>query len=200
MGRAPFPTSIITRHRYNETILLDPSAGVPSVHYFNAIGMYDPNSTGTGHQPLGFDQYTPIYDHYTVLGSKITVDFTAATTSAALGANKVCIFVNDDASAVTTWDTIMEQGGAVSKILTGSNAGGTCRLSKKFSTKKFFGVTDVKDNDQLKGSNSANPLDGAYFAVLAQGMTSSDNPNGFYANVMIEYITQWSEPRSLNQS
>ena len=37
----------------------------------------DPNHTGVGHQPLYFDQLMTIYNHYIVIGAKITVKFTA---------------------------------------------------------------------------------------------------------------------------
>ena len=38
--------------------------------------LYDPDFTGAGHQPRGFDQYTPLYKQWVVYGSKIGCRFT----------------------------------------------------------------------------------------------------------------------------
>lgn len=43
-------------------------------HDFAANGMYDPDITGVGHQPMGFDQLAAIYQRYRVNACKITVD------------------------------------------------------------------------------------------------------------------------------
>ena len=38
--------------------------------------LFDPDFTGTGHQPYYFDQFATIYQRYTVIGSKLTATFT----------------------------------------------------------------------------------------------------------------------------
>ena len=42
---------------------------------FVANGAFDPNLTGVGHQPRGFDQFMAGYETFTVTGSKISVNF-----------------------------------------------------------------------------------------------------------------------------
>ena len=37
--------------------------------------LFDPDQTGTGHQPYYFDQFAALYNRYTVLGSKLTAEF-----------------------------------------------------------------------------------------------------------------------------
>jgi len=39
----------------------------------NLNGLYDPNFTGVGHQPYGFDQLTPFYNNYLVRAFKVTL-------------------------------------------------------------------------------------------------------------------------------
>ncbi len=200
LNNQPFPKSFITKHRYSVTDTLDPSVGSPDIKYYSCNGLYDPEVAVGGHQPLGFDQMTPMYDHYTVLGSRITVKAMSAAADLGTGGTIIGCYINDDASAVTSFDTVVEQGKAVYRILTGNSATGMTTFSKNFSTKKYFGATDVKDNDQLKGNIAANPSDGAYFTVFAQGIDASANPGVVYIHVLIEYIVQWSEQRSLSQS
>ena len=61
------------RLRYVTEITLNASGVGLSAHYFSANGMFDPDVTGTGHQPLYYDQWMVNYEHYQVLGSKIKV-------------------------------------------------------------------------------------------------------------------------------
>lgn len=50
--------------RYSQ--ILQP-AGIAVYEYlFNLNSLYDPDRTGAGHQPLGFDQLTPLYGRYRV--------------------------------------------------------------------------------------------------------------------------------------
>jgi hypothetical protein len=69
--KAPIPNKFATKLRYSESVNIDPSlGGVPGVHVFNASSCYDPNTTGIGHQPRGFDQWMAMFDHFTVVGSR----------------------------------------------------------------------------------------------------------------------------------
>jgi hypothetical protein len=46
---------------------------IADTYAFSGNSVYDPNATGTGHQPRGFDQYGALYEKYRVLSSQITV-------------------------------------------------------------------------------------------------------------------------------
>lgn len=71
-----FPNKIITKLRYgfnqssgaltNETI---------QDYVFRMNSIFDPDFTGTGHQPLWHDTYSTIYETYRVLGSQMTITF-----------------------------------------------------------------------------------------------------------------------------
>lgn len=200
LGSNPFPRSVVTTHRYNESFTLDPPVGAPAVAYYSCNGLFDPTVAIGGHQPLGFDQMTPMYDHYTVLGAKATVRFFSNGSNLTTGSMMVYCYVNDDSAAVLTYDTVLEQSKGVVSPLTNTGAKGVTTLTQKFSAKKFFGVADVKDNSQLKGSDTANPTEGAYFVIGAQGVGPGLDPLTIYCNVTIDYITQWSERRDLAQS
>lgn len=195
----PFPASYLCKHRYVETFTLDPTFGTPSHAIYSCNGLFDPTTAVGGHQPLGFDQMTQLYDHYTVLGAKATIRFFSGD-DATSGSNMCYAYVNDDSTPITTYDTVMEQNKGVVKPLTSANAAQTCTIVQKFSAKKFFGVTDIKDNSQLKGSSGANPVDGAFFIIGAQGIASSIDPTTVYCNITIDYITLWSERHDLAQS
>lgn len=199
-GSSPFPPSYLTSHRYVETFTLNPGVATPDVVYYSCNSLFDPTSAVGGHQPLGFDQMTVLYDHYTVIGAKATIRFFSDSDSPSLGANMCYSYVNDDSTAVLTYDTVLEQGKGVVKSLTTANSGGTCTVTQKFSAKKFFGITDVKDNEQLKGTASTSPAEQAFFVVGAQGVSAATNPGAIYCNITVDYITIWTERKDLAQS
>jgi hypothetical protein len=71
----PLPNNFVTKLRYHDSVPINAANGTVAGHVFRANSPYDPDYTASGHQPRYFDQIMPLYDHYQVLGSKITVKF-----------------------------------------------------------------------------------------------------------------------------
>jgi hypothetical protein len=69
--------------RYVEGIDFTPASGVISNYTFALNDLYDPNVTGTGHQPKGFDELSALYFRYKVISVhvKVTITNTLATTA-----------------------------------------------------------------------------------------------------------------------
>lgn len=195
----PLPQKLLAKHRYSSHIQLDPgAAGILASHVFTANGLYDCDITGTGHSVMGFTQLSTLYDHYTVIGSKITVKATNADTTyqQILGVN-----VLDDTTNPASGDinTMIEQG--KTKYVLFGDAGSTHSktITAKVSPKKFFHKSNMMDNSQLKGSGSANPAEQVYYHVVAapiQGVNSTP----IQCHVLIEYIAVWTEPKALASS
>ncbi len=62
-----------TELAYADYFSINPTTGAPATYVFSCNGLYDPNITGTGHQPHGFDQLMQNYKNYQVLSSSIEV-------------------------------------------------------------------------------------------------------------------------------
>jgi len=74
MPEVGFPDKVSVKLRYVERLDITTAGGVPYYnHIFRANSLYDPDYTGTGHQPLYFDQYAAIYDRYKVRGCKLVM-------------------------------------------------------------------------------------------------------------------------------
>lgn len=101
-----FPPLLLTKLRYCETYALISTTGSIAKQVMNINSTFDPDSTGSGHQPLYRDTYASIYDHYAVVSAKITIQFQslAATTGLACGA-----VIDDDSTSSSTASTLMEQ-------------------------------------------------------------------------------------------
>ena len=196
--RAPIADSQVVKLKYGELLTLTSSAGLAATHVFSANNCFDPNTTGVGHQPMGFDEWMQFYNHFTVLGSKIKVTYMPANSGAG-GAALCSIKLQDDATAVVTInDSILEQTGVVWKALGGDTAQGSQTLKKYFSAKKFFDVADVKDNSQFNGTHTSSPTEQAFYHLSISGIDGTAVT--CYFAVEIEYIVRLSERSTLLQS
>lgn len=72
-GVASFPDRLATTLKYSETRTLVSVAGALNIFRFSGNNLYDPDYTATGHQPYGFDQYTPFFQRYCVTGSRVKI-------------------------------------------------------------------------------------------------------------------------------
>ena len=199
-----FPKSKMFKFRYCDSISLNAGIGTIASHLFKCNGLFDPDSTGVGHQPLGFDEASNYYNHYVVLGSKITVAFSAGSLSASYGPSQlVGVFITDDASFPNTTSALTEQGLTKWRYLAQAQTKGnaTTTVVNKYSTKKFFNVSDVKDNiEELGADVGSDPNDQATFAIWTGSMDTSADPPVVNAFVTIDYIVMMREPKALNQS
>lgn len=81
---SPFSRQYATKLKYSTIVNISGTVLRSRDHVFRANQLYDPDFTGTGHQPRFFDQLAAIYRVYRVMGSKIRVQYvptTPATTS-----------------------------------------------------------------------------------------------------------------------
>lgn len=64
----PFAQRYITTMKYSEQVkVTGPSGGGLAAFRFNLNSIYDPNRTGIGHQPYGYDQLAGLYNRYRVI-------------------------------------------------------------------------------------------------------------------------------------
>lgn len=71
LKRGPVNDAFFTKHRYVDTITLSTETVtglMGPTHLFRLNSLYDPDLTGTGHQPSGFAEMTAMYNKYCVYG------------------------------------------------------------------------------------------------------------------------------------
>lgn len=202
--RSLAPKTRLVKLRYSDAISLVPTAGgVAGTHYFSCNGMYDPDITGVGHQPLGFDQYMSMYDHYTVISSRITV-IAAARGTAAGEAGIAAVYLNDNTSNVIAPNHIsayLEQPGCSFKPLALREAGNSIvTVVRKFNAKKDLGVSKPLSAPEVRGSVSSNPAEQSYFQLLAGPIDVTGTMSTINCVVTIDYVAVLTEPKDLAQS
>jgi hypothetical protein len=190
-----FPQRMKTTHRYVEAIFATASAGAIKLFVLSANGMFDPNITGSGHQPTYFDVMSSMYDHYTVLSSRIRVQaliHTATNTSD----NVVWGIVQHDSAspAFTTAANACEQPKSSYMLIDGdAGAGGvdSNSLTLSFNALTTFGSRALSD-PELRGTPAANPTEQNYFVLFAQDSNLSNTVAMDYL-VTLDFVAEWTE-------
>jgi len=191
-----FPKRMVMTHKYAETLNLTSPAGVIGKHLFSCNGMFDPNITGVGHQPMYFDQVSSLYNHYTVIASKMKI--TVSSSAANDEIMYVGTWIDDDTTTTNITDvgSLAERtSGRIRQMSPGSNK--PLVFSNKWSAKKTFGGS-ILGNDNLQGTVAGNPTEQSYFGI---GVVAG-NADTVVAQLLFEitYIAVWSELKDVAQS
>lgn len=182
---------------YNEVTQLNPGVGTMSVQVMSANGLYDPDISGTGHQPRGFDQIMPLFDHYTVIGAEIRVDFSSTESSLA---TQVGVSLVDDGTLSSAASDYIENGNTKYIYLAPRGSGGsTASLTMKVNPNKFLGRSKPLADPDLKGNIGSNPSEQAFFHIWAIGAGGSDTAT-VSTNITVKYIAIFTEPKRVSQS
>ena len=105
------------------------------------------------------------YNHYTVIGAKLTATFVSSSNNATQGAAICGIELSGSATPTTTLNDIFEQGNTSYRTMTNSAAIGKVTVRKGVGLSKFLGQK-VMQEDANAGTASANPTELVWFHVF----------------------------------
>ena len=194
-----FPKKVTMTHKYKTTISGN-ATGVLDYFHFRANGMFDPEVALGGHQPMYFDQMSALYDHWTVIGSKIKVTITRTGVNANDGIPLYfCMFLNDDTTvANSNIVNVAEANGARIVMAAPSPSQNfhptAIHLYQKFSAKKTYGNATL-NNDNIQGSAVTDPAEQTNFTLAYQHPGGGEG--SFEALVEIDYIAVWTEVKDI---
>lgn len=203
---ASFPKTREVRMKYVEYRNMLTGVITPVDQYaYRANSAYDPDATGVGHQPLGFDQWSQFYNKYVVTEARMTVKGQGqsyGSTPYILG-----ILLSDDvalsANLASNGLTVCEQPHAIYDFGSPTANGWQTVCTKKYNAKKWHNVTNVKDSTQLTANVTADPADPTYFIIYMSSYRGQNNDvgsTGVAVHIMIEYTVVFSDPKQLDQS
>lgn len=201
------PMSKLVRLRYVQQVSLNAAAGASAVHIFRANSLFDPDVAVGGHQPQGFDQQMFYYNHFKVIGSKISAQFMPDITSSTNPSYMGIVLSSDGTSVLAAANVeallesrILGRNNKRPLILGGIVSGyGTKQpmVSRKFSAKRFF--RNQFNAGDLIGDVASDPVEQAFYEVFASSVGGND-PGVINVLVTIDYIAILSEPRRIAQS
>lgn len=194
--RVTMPAAKAVKLRYCARVTLNPGPGLAGVYVFSTNGMYDPDITGAGHQPLGFDQWMALYNSYQVLSSKIHVEFANLDGTYP----QICgVTARSDATPVTDIETALESAQDYGKLVSVAGGGKANTSITKYCDNRLFIGRSTNDNS-MRGDSSANPAEQAYWHVWCGPGAGGGDPGNLYAVVTIDYNAILTEPVSLSSS
>lgn len=196
-----FPDSITSVHRYSQYVNLDAGMGAVTKQVFRANSMYDPDLTGTGHQPMGRDEMSALYGHYCVDSARISVSampFGSTNYPAAYG-----LILDDDGTVANDAHQIIEQANGKYVVFQNNYLASKAQsqMTATFDAKRFFHLDSSRDVKYEIGAQvGSNPADGAYFVLWVGPLDGSSDLNGVGFEVLIEYTVTWTERSTMVQS
>ena len=166
-------------------------------HVYRVNNIYDPNETGTGHQPMGFDQLNAFYKRYLVNGCKVSADFEIVNTNNA-EVQQCEVFVAWAPHDKTMFDTLgggnmIERGRFKHRRLWTVHGSDANKYRRAFITDyrscaKLFGVKKSNYTPSDYGGTMAGtpPANQAYFLVMLRSINGAVVPN--YTNCIVNLV------------
>jgi len=202
--RAPlgnFPNRKTVALRYVESVAFDASGSSAAVNVFCVNNIYDPNYSGTGHQPMFRDNYATIYERYKVNYATITmVAMTTHKVNVISGADE---FYANNQKACRMWilrdkstndytnslDTLVEQGSTnlVWKYCPQTTSGYMPTLRYKCWPHKLCNVAFKDDSLTAPMASPGEPVNKAYFVCGVSDLGDATNPASIVCQFIITY-------------
>lgn len=174
-----------------------PTGGSYSYHRWRASGPYDPDKTGVGHQPLGYQQNADLYDRYVVNGAKCTVYCTWDDTNSG-GPLYLGVGLANNNTNWTTAHNAIENGADIKALLGYTSPAQEVKCTAFYSAPKVYGTT----GDMLRLNANATSVVGGlpnniddFNFVMFHPSTSVPVSAGVYVRIEIEYNITFFEPK-----
>lgn len=190
----PVPQRYITKMKYADFVSTD----VNGQFYFNLNSVFDPNRTGTGHQPYGHDTLASLYNRYRVISCGYRImpisspQATAPIQFACMPANEVLLFGNVSE---------LRENPRAKYVIQNPNAPQTV-LSGKCYIPSLVGRTKAQymADDRYQAQVGSSPNELAILNCVAANNFNDVVGSGLTFNIILEYTVEWFDMKHLTQS
>lgn len=189
--------SVLAKLRYVEVINRDATTTSVAQYAFRLNSLYDPNVTGTGTQPMGFDEYATFYNHYEVIGCLARITFSGTDETANNGAI-VGMRMQRSSTGASTIPEMLQSSTCDYKVLNSGQYPVT--LSRYWNIKKSIGL---KDRERaLSAEVTTNPAEEVFLLVFATNIdpTATQDPQNVNIVVDLTYYAKFRERKELSES
>lgn len=190
----PIAQRYITKLKYAEVVTVNLGTAAFGTLRMNLNSLYDPNQSGIGHQPYGFDQLATLYNRYRVIGCKYKINAisTGYYQLAALPGNDVISVSNvSEAREQPRCRYVLQAPNAPMRILSGY-----------VSIPSLFGRTKQQymADDRYQSVYNNSPSELAILNIFAGTASEAGGTENIYLNVEMEYLVEFFDQNRLPQS
>lgn len=181
------PNKMIVHLNYVDTITMGNNLNIIASRTFRCNSLFDPDYTGSGHQPLYFDQLAALYQYYKV--NKASISVMANNLSGSGITNNILVgldILSTDNSIDLDINTIRERAHSKYSMLT------TQFPMKKLKAGWNINKSLIKDADGTAALCTANPALVDYFRIYAMSLdgTTVIGTNQISVSVKIKYTAE----------
>jgi len=194
--RSLAPNKMLVNLRYSEQFAFVAGTAI-ATQVYSCNSLNDPNVTGAGHQPRGFDQWMALYDHYTVIYSNIVIKFMANTQSTSTSV--IVLSVRDGQTVSGSLNTYRENSEIVEALVKNQNAGPSM-LKIGVNPPRYLGRSKPLSDPQLKGASTTNPVEQVFYHITSSGLPAGNVSIPTEVLVTINYLAVLTEPKTPSQS
>lgn len=191
------PGSMRTKLKYVVNDTMSSASGGVDQRFYRAGGAYDPEFAIGGHQPMYYDQYSVLYNHYIVHGSTIKVTISPQGSTAWANPGYMVLHGDDNAIDGGSVFTIMERARSRHTLIPQFGTDGVVHhLNMAYDKNKIF--KNFK-NAELQASTAALPTDDWYFGLTWQ---SGGTTGTLTCAILVEivYDIEFFEPKEVSAS
>jgi len=187
-----FPAERTVNLNYAAAGALVTTAGTLVSAQFRLNSAYDPDYTFTGHQPMGYDQWTLFYNHYVV--EKCAYEVQVATPEGYQ--IHALTHLSDDATISTDKNELAEQGAMYNLGVPNTPA----HIFKgQVHMNRFFNRASPATDSALRAAVNANPTEEAFLSILGQPADETTSVTIRYF-VKMTMTVRFMEPKDLGAS
>lgn len=195
-------TKMVTLRYADQRVITPATFDIPKLHSYSCNNIFDPDVTGAGHQPMGYDQWASLYSRARVIGSRIKVTFYGETpgTGAAKRWRVGIQRATDNSSANENNVERMLETGMPFKYL-GGDTDDKAMVMTTFTPQRLFSIKDVKDDEEeVQTMDISGPSRLGFYHVFVVGADRNVLGDPVIINVVIDYQVQLFDPHPLPQS
>jgi hypothetical protein len=186
----------------NYTLTVGSTSTFGTGQVFRLNSCYDPDETGTGHQPYGWDQITPFYGTYKVTKCDVDLQFSFPSAAGVVcGVNVVIAGDTYDISGKSISAISEQPMSSVSRVPTTGNQ--TFRFRRSFPMGSVYGITEAQFRNSLLSFASlttTNPTVIPRIQTAIASLNSSDSTATVYVQARLVYHVEMYQRVVLSQS
>lgn len=190
----PIPNRYICKMKYATTV----ATSVSGSYIFNLNSLFDPDRTGFGHQPYGFDTLATLYNRYRVISCGWRVQNPVGSTGLPLTTS--CMASNDLSISFTNTGVMLENPRA--KYITQNPGAGAITLRGKQYLPTLIGRTKTQymADDSYQANVLNSPTEVCLLYLQTFNALSGEQIAGIGLQVLLEYTVEFFDTKHIVQS